>query len=193
MEHDEYKEINDKVIKILRELLDTGDWNASLFLRTAYSKLQTFHQQALNLQSQFESKPITTTEEQHKSKLKQGFVPVYVSLYQTDPYNIIKWENTLKGISEYSINRPIYRTEDHIEEMIRAKQASPNEGYVVIYIKQTDIIPAHTGKLIEDRWGHELLTLRDHSLQPENIAEFAHQGRRYSFQNGKLLLKTEDK
>lgn len=191
MENDEYKRINAQIVEILHNLLETGNWEASLFLRTAHKRLQAFYDQALALEKQFEKEVSESHDQVHKMKMQQGYVKVYVSIYQSDPYNLIKWENTLKSIKEYSINRPIYRSEEYIEEMIRSKHGSPNEAYVVIYIPGTDIIPAYAGKLIADRWGHELLTLRDNSLRPENIAEFVHQGRRYIFSEGKLLLKSE--
>lgn len=193
MDQEEFQKLNEELVEILRNLLKTGDWEASLFLRTAHKKLQGLYDQAVQLERQFEAKTVKSQEEEHKLKLKQGYSLIYVSLYQTDAYNLIKWENTLKNISEYSINRPIYRFEENIQAIIRSKQDSPNEAYVSIYIKSTDVIPPYAGKLIEDKLGHELLTVRENSLQPKSISEFVHQGKRYLFKNGKLLLKSDIK
>jgi intracellular multiplication protein IcmQ len=188
---DELKRINKILKSLLQELLQTGNWEASLFLRTTYKKLAALYEKADSLSKQLESDQKLLNKDAWKEE--QGYIKVYVSLYQSDPYNLQKWQNTLKNIREYSVNRPIYLAEEHVQEMIRSKQASPNEGYVIIYIKKNDIIPAYAGKMVEDKWGHELLTLRDNSLSPNNIIEFVHQGRRYSFQEGELLLKISNK
>lgn len=187
----EYKKINEKLINILNDLLSTGDWQASLFLRTAQKKIESIYQQAVALSEEFDRENTRSASDEHAVRTRQGYIKIYVSLYQSDPHNLVKWENTLRSIKEYSINRPIYRFEEHIQEMIRAKHGSSNEGYVVIYVEPTDIIPAYAGKIIQDRFGHELLTLRDNSLQPKNIIEFVHQGRRYFYKESKLLLKSE--
>lgn len=187
--NDDPGKINDQLIAALQDLLAVGDWEASLFLRTAHKKLKDILDQAVALSNQ--SGKNLPVAEFHQKKIKEGCIKIYVSLYQSDPYNLVKWENTLKSIREYSINRPIYRHESHVLEMIRSKQGSPNEGYVIIYIDPTQIIPPYSGKIVEDRWGHELLTLRDNSLLPDNIIEFVHQGRHYDFVDGKLLLKSD--
>ncbi|MBA2654546.1 MAG: Dot/Icm secretion system protein IcmQ [Gammaproteobacteria bacterium] len=187
-----YKEITDKLIELLQDLLASGNWEASLFLRTAHKKYQDLLDQALALSQQIESNHIKYKDEEYQLKIKQGFISVYVSIYQSDPFNMMKWETTLKSIKEYSINRPIYRTQEHIEEMLRSKN-SPNEGYVSILIQPSDIIRPYTGKIIEDRWGHELLTLRENSLVSHNILEFVHHGRRFLFKKGKLLLKSDSR
>lgn len=185
---DPYKEIHNKLMEILQSLMETGDWSASLFLRAAQKKIQVLYEEASILSTQLEDKARSSRDQQQKIRIQQGYTNVYVSIYQSDPYNLARWENTLKSIKEYSINRPIYGSEAHIEEAIRSK-GSINEGYVIIYVKEVDIIEPYPGKIIEDRWGHELLTLRDNSLKPANILEFVHQGQRYDFIDGKLLSK----
>lgn len=192
MEQDDYQKINQELITIIDDLLNSGDWEASLFLRTAQKKLQALLEKAKSIDKQLHTNTSLSHEDEHKLRLNEGYVKIFISIYQSDPYNIIKWESTLKSIREYSINRPIYRNEEHIQEMIRSKQGSANEGYVVLYIQSNDIIPPYTGKIAKDRWGHELLTVKDNSLQPENIVEFVHQARRYTFSNGKLSLISDN-
>jgi Dot/Icm secretion system protein IcmQ len=187
---DQHKNINRKLIEVLKDLLGTGDWEASLFLRTAHKKLQDLLGEAVSLSTQLDEKSLPTPEEEYQSKLNQGYIKVYVSIYQSDPYNLVKWENTLKSIREYSITRPIYRNEEHIREVIRSKRGSMNEGYVAIYMKQSDILPPPAAKVTEDKWGHELITLRSACLLASNIVEFVYGEKRYGFKEGKLLLKS---
>lgn len=178
-------ELNQQVIEILTDLLQTGNWDASLFFRTAHKKLQDLLDEANTLAQEIQATALLETSDE-----KLGHLKVYVSIYQSDPHNLVKWQNTLRSIKEYSITRPVYRDESHIQEMIRAKQASPNEAYVTIYIKEGDLIPPYAGKKIQDKFGHELLTVRDGSLLPENIVEFVHLGKKYAFKEGKLVLKS---
>jgi Dot/Icm secretion system protein IcmQ len=189
MLHDRHKILNEQLTQILRDLLAVGDWEASLFLRTAYKKLEYLYKQAATL-LELDSNDLQFQEEQNHLKARQGYIKVFISIYQSDPHNLVKWENTLKNIREYSINRPIYRFEEYVQAMIRSK-GSFNEGYVVIFIQPTDIIPPYIGKVIQDRWGHELLTIRDNSLLSGNISEFVHESRRYEFRDGKLILRAE--
>ncbi len=187
---EQYKEITDQVAKLLKDLLATGNWEASLFLRTAYKKIYELYEEALSLSAQLGKNTTPEFEKVHQERLNQGLVLVYISIYQSDPLNLSKWETTLKSIREYSITRPVYGQQDHVEEAIRSKPGAINEGFVTVYIKKEDIIPPYAGKKVEDRWGHELLTLRDGSLLPSNILEFVHQGKKYEFKNGKLSLKS---
>jgi Dot/Icm secretion system protein IcmQ len=184
------KQALNEFTEIIRELLAGGNWEASLFLRTAHKKLQEILDEAVALSARLENDVPPDPQKLHQDKLDQGFVLVYVSIYQSDPLNLTKWETTLKSIREYSVTRPIYRVEDHAAEAIRSKLGS-NEAYASVYIKPSDIIPAYAGKKIEDRWGHELLTIRGGCLLPSNIVEFVHLDRKYSFKNGKLLLKSD--
>jgi Dot/Icm secretion system protein IcmQ len=191
MAQQDLKEINDQLLEILRHLMAIGNWNASLFLRTANKKLQDIYDEALILSEQFKVSDKPDQALVHRGRIEEGYVLVYVSIYQADSYNMAKWETTLKNIQDYSIARPIYSSEEHIQEAIRAKSGSANEGYVIIYIKKSDIIPPYPGKLIEDRWGHELLTIRDQSLRVSNIVEFVHRGKHYELADEKLLLKSD--
>lgn len=189
---EQLKQISEKLAALLRDLIETGNWEASLFLRTAYKRFKELHDEAVKLSKKFDRVSGPSADKLHRDKLKQGYILVYVSIYQSDPLNMIKWENTLKTIREYSITRPIYSSKAHVEEAIRSKQGSFNEGYVSVYIKKEDVIPPYAGKKVEDRWGHELLTLRDGSLLPINILEFVHNDRKYEFLNRKLVLKSSN-
>lgn len=181
------REILVELINILKDLLSKGDWSASLFLKTAYKKIDNLCQRAEELLNLINHGP--KKEEEHINKESEGYLKVFVSVYQSDYNNLTKWQNTLLGITEYSVSRPIYRNEEYIEEIIRARQ-SFNEGYAIVFIRETDIIPPYAGKPLMDKFGHELLTVKQGAILPENIFEFVHLEKRYFFRNGRLLLKS---
>lgn len=177
-----------QLIKILKNLLTEGDWEASLLLKSAHKKIDTLYERAESLLNEFSQGPIAQTEEDIR-KEKQGYIRVFVSLYQSDYNNLNKWQMTLNSIAEYSVSRPIYRNEEDVQEIIRSKQTF-NEAYAAVFIKESDIIPPYAGKNAVDKFGHELLTVRQGAIITENISEFVHLGRHYLFRNGRLLLKS---
>lgn len=187
---DQLKEIIDQLSQILREILHGANWDASLLLRTASKRLQELYEEAERLSIKLGKTSAPDAATLHQDKINQGYILVYVSIYQAEPHSLAKWENTLKTIREYSITRPIYRVEEYVAEAIRSKIGSVKEAYVSVYIKPDDIIAPYAGKKVEDRWGHELLTLRDNCLLTSNIVEFVHQGKRYTYRDGKLVLKS---
>lgn len=189
--NNQLKQINDKLISLMRDLMTTGNWEDSLFLRTAHKKLEELTSQAMALSKQLDSSHLDPSQK-HKNLPIEGYISVFVSLYQFDAYNLVKWGKTLKNIKDYSVNRPIYRIEEHVQEMLRSKQGSAREAYVSIYVKESDLIPPYTGKIAEDRFGHELLTLREGSLSSENIIKFVHLNKSYTFENESLILKNEN-
>ena len=55
-------------------------------------------------------------------------------------------------------------------------------GYVVVAVKENAIIKSTPQSV--DRFGHELVMLKEHSIQAENILEFVHANKKhYSYQN----------
>ncbi|MDQ2994953.1 MAG: type IVB secretion system protein IcmQ, partial [Pseudomonadota bacterium] len=113
---------------------------------------------------------------------------VFISIYQHDPNNLTKWEKTLKTITEYSVTRPIYREEDHVQEMIRSRPDPNKEAYVAIGVKTVDIIKGLAGKAQADKAGHELVAIRDGCVLARNIKKFVHAGKVFEFTDGALKL-----
>ncbi|MGB6976825.1 MAG: Dot/Icm secretion system protein IcmQ, partial [Gammaproteobacteria bacterium] len=119
-------------------------------------------------------------------------VIAYVSIFQMEGNNLHKWINTLKMLDHYSQSRPVYRTEEQVRAIIRTKSEQLREAYVVIEIKENDIIPLSAGRTAVDRLGNELLTLKRGAIQPENIIEFVHSEHRYDFVEGQLVLQQKE-
>lgn len=184
-----------KTIKLIDELLETGDWSQGLYLETSAKKLTNFKNEAQNLLS--EIKEAQQGEKKVKTRVvassEEGAVPldVFVSIYQSDPENILMWESTLKGIADYSVARPIYRSEDDIKSVIRAKPDPTKEAYAVVTINESDLRQATAGKIQEDQLGNELLTIKEGVVTPDRIARFVHGKRTYNFEDGKLMLESE--
>jgi len=187
MSLEKHADANKKLIALLTQLLETGDWDASLFLQVSARQLKKLRSE---LEQLLESVPEAQTITQQKSlgkPVEPGYREVYISLYQTDGKDLAKWQQTLTSLPELSMSRPVYGEEAHAKASIRAKKESSTEGYVTAHVKETDIIAAYAGKAETDRLGHALLTLKEVAVKLNNIVSFTHEGKCYNFIDGKLV------
>lgn len=180
-------EFNRELLAILNELLEAGDWESSLFLKVASKRIR-----ALRDETQILLEQATTQRSPQASSdvLREGYMNVYISLYQADGNDIKKWQNTLKGLAVNNVGRPVYPNDEHVKAGIRARGNQPCEGYATVQIKVSDIIKMPDGRTPKDRYGNELLTVRENAVSLDNIKEFVHaNGQLYYFREGKLTPK----
>jgi intracellular multiplication protein IcmQ len=85
------------------------------------------------------------------------------------------------------ISRPIYTEEVHVKSLLKTKENKLNEAYVAIYVNKADVIPLPPGKELVDKLGSPLLTLKDKTLDIENITRFIHASGVYQFVRGRLI------
>ncbi len=188
--NEKYIAINHRLIKILDELLASGDWRASLFLRNTSKRFEELRKQAQDL-SQRMSGTAALNSSDVVAIEKTGYCQVFVSLYQAEGSNLQKWHHLLKTLTEYSISRPVYRDESYIQKMMRAKENIQREAYVSVWIKPGDIIELPGARVAMDRLGQEMLTLKAGAIKPENIIAFAHCQKLYDVCEQGLVLKAE--
>ncbi len=118
--------------------------------------------------------------------LRSGQQEIYISLYSSDGTNLQSWERILANLPRQTISRPIYGKEDEIKAILRTKENKNNEAYVAVYINHNDILPISPDKTATDKLGKKLLTLKDKTIQIENITRFVHITGMYRFTHGKL-------
>lgn len=181
-------EINKKLIAVLDELLGVGDWQASLFLRTAGKQIQNLREQAQKLLAEVAG-GIVAPRIGQETKAKDGYIRVYISLYQAEGNDNQKWYRTLKSLADYSLSRPVYLEEQQVRAMIRTKENTHKEAYVAVFIQEKDIIHLPGGRMATDRLGHELLTLKAGAVKTENIIEFVHDDKHYVLGEKGLVIK----
>lgn len=174
-----------ELIKILDEVHSKADPNAGLFLKTAGEKIAGLKQNAEALLNELQGKG-ASSEIQATASSVEGQTLVYVSLFQTDPESIDKWQKTLRRISEYSLARPIYRKVEHIEQMIRSRPDPRKEAYVAVWIRDDDVISGYAGKMAQDQMGNDLVTVKEGAVKPENIKQFVHGDIAYTYREGTL-------
>lgn len=179
--------IGKKLIKILDDLLTTGDWSASLFLQNASKKLRAIREETQKLISSTNNR---SAQKETETEVSGDKIKVYVSLYQVEGASIASWQRTLKSLTDHNVSRPTYRSEQHVKELIRSKAFSDRHGYVIVLVKKSDIYQLEHNPV--DTFGHEMMILKEDSIKMENIIEFIHANKkRYSFKDGKLVYLGE--
>jgi intracellular multiplication protein IcmQ len=176
------------ILKALDEAIKDGPWEQSNFLRAIGKNLN-------EIRENFVAQLGTRTQEQVKQDaymvnrmaLRSGQKEVFVSLYSADGSNIQSWERIVANLPRQMISRPIYADEEHVKEIIKTKENKQNEAYIGIFINQTDIIPLTPDKALSDKLGNPLLTLKDKTLDLENISRFVHTSGVYQFSRSRLI------
>ena len=187
---DEDTKVNLELIKILETAITEGKWDGGLFFQAAGKKLRDLRDRIKSEINIDVAQPLTQAAVNTVIKYS-GLIDIYVSLYNAEGQNIYKWENILTTISRQAITRPIYKKEKDVREVITAKENQTNDAYIIAYVNETSITKTITGKPLLDRFGHELLVLKENSIVTNNIAKFIHSSGEYSYEKGKLVKLTQ--
>lgn len=181
---------NKRLIEILDEIIEKGHWEDTLFLQVTGKKLREFRERLKNeleLPSAVQSLE-STHPHAHLSKQQTAQNHrVFILLYCSEGNNLKQWENVINSLESHSMTRPIYKNETDIQTVIRNKSNKQNDAYIALNISENDISPHFTTKISVDRYGNELIVLREGAIKLENIAHFMHISGYYIFQDGKLI------
>src|SRR3990167_7757613 len=174
------------VINAVDHVVAAGDWNSSLFLRNIIKPLIAIKAEAEaelgNLQNKAEHYAIY-----HAVPIAGDELEVYISLFQSDGYNIGKWAMQLRSLDRYMVGRPVYQNEMDVEKRISLRASGGNEAYVVVVVKKKDVMPQPLAGALKDQFDHLLLTLKERAVSSGRITAFIHQGVRYYFVDGQLI------
>ncbi len=183
---DEDTKINLELIKILDTAISEGKWDGGLFFQAAGKKLRDLRDRIKSETNIDVAQPITQATVSSVMKYS-GLIDVYVSLYCAEGNNMVRWESVLATISRQAITRPIYKKEKDVRDVISAKDAKTNDAYIIAYVNENSITKTLSGKPLVDRFGHELLVLKENSIIVDNIAKFIHTSGEYTYEKGKLV------
>ncbi len=184
-------ELGKQLSDTLDDVLATGDWQSSLFLKTAATKLHEFREKSERLyNSGNATAKVESVQDSSRKIAPSGYLQVFILLYQADGANLPGWYRNLKTLTEYSVTRPVYKDEEYAKELIRAKVAAQDRnGYAVVNIQEGDLDEA--GSQV-DQFGHPLFILKQGAVKLENIVEFVHSNkRRYVMSGGDLIYLGE--
>jgi len=173
------------VINTVDHVTSAGEWDSSLFLRNTIKPLIAIKAEA---QAELERLQLKAGEKSVTVQAaSENEVEVYISLFQSDGYNISKWAMQLRSLDRYVVGRPIYKTEADVSNRIRLRNAGGNEAYVAVVVKKTDVQSDQFAAPLKDQFDHPLILLKEVALKNGRINAFVHEGMRYHFVDGQLV------
>lgn len=181
-------EQNDAILKSLNETIEKGPWEKSSFLKVIGKNLRQVREEFIRMLGARTSAELKAESHlANRMALRSGQQEVFVSLYSADGSNLQSWERIVANLPKQMISRPIYADEAHMKDILQIKENKINEAYVAIYINQMDILPLSAEKASFDKLGKALLSLKDKTLNLENITRFVHQSGVYRYERGHLI------
>lgn len=173
------------IIQTIDHVMIAGDWNSSLFLRNTVKRLVEIKVEA---HSELEKMEMDDSKKAIVSKaLEEDEVEVYISLFQSDGYNMNKWAVQLRSLDRYIIGRPIYKNEEDVQKRIRLRSSTINEAYVTVVIKKSDIQMDSDKSSLKDQFDLPLLSLKEAAVRNGRIVAFMLHDIRYSYVEGQLI------
>lgn len=175
-----------KALSILDEALSNGPWEETPFLAMIGKKLSALREEFLHGENNdgmsWAAQKLTNSIEQRANMTK-----VYVALYASNGGNLQSWERVITTLSSHLISRAIYANEEDIKAFIRSKPNPVNDGYVAIYIDPQDILTQPPEKIIKDKLGKPLLSLKNKAFSLDNLDVFVHQTGIFRWKNNRLI------
>lgn len=182
---------NEAILQALDEAINNGPWEESNFLRAIGKNLNDIRENFVNqLGTRTKAQIQAETQFANRMALRSGQQEVFVSLYSADGSNIQSWERIVANLPRQMISRPIYAIEEHAKAIIKTKENKINEAYLGIFINQSGVIALSPDKALSDKLGNLLLTLKDRTLDLDNISRFVHVSGVYHYDRGRLVKET---
>lgn len=181
-------EQSEAILKALNEAIENGPWDQSNFLKVIGKNLNEIRDGFLNqLGARSQSQLKAESHLASRIALRSGQQEVYVSLYSADGSNIQSWERIVANLPRQMISRPIYADEEDVKAALKIKENKVNEAYVAIFISQADILQLSSDKTSFDKLGKVLLSLKDKTINLDNISRFVHHTGVYNYDRGHLI------
>ena len=181
-------EQNEAVLKALNDAIEKGPWDKSNFLKVVGKNLIEIRDEFINqLGASSRAQLKAESHLANRIALRSGQQEIYISLYSADGTTIQSWEKIISNLPKQMISRPIYADEADVKALLKTKENKQNEAYVAIYINQSDILPLSADKAPVDRLGKTLLSLKDKTLNLDNISRFVHISGVYKYERNRLI------
>lgn len=179
----------------LSELLKDDAWDKSFLLKKQKDKLSSL---LLDYENALQDLKTNSLEAGGRPKItlaepETGNTLIYIALYQANGNDIMRWQVSMHAIESCSFGRPIYETEEAVKQLITANGAKDTDGYVEVEVPEESIIRSSPGRVMEDKLNQPIINIKPGILNPERIRAFMHHNdTKYFYQNGKLLLDTNE-
>lgn len=184
-----------QILAALDDLLANRPWDKTIFLRAIAMQLKQIRNDYAEAISSYEAmvnvdpkKKIAYLQQEETEKT----VNVYIHLYNLEGDNISKWEMLITNLEQQIVSRPVYRFENDVREVMRAKKGDlKNEAYAAISIHEKKLIVSSNDQIQRDKLGHELVGVKERAIDLSNFKYFIHKSGRYNLKGFKLIREVD--
>jgi len=177
-----------KMLETLNDTLGLGPWNEGSFIAMIGKKIRALRDDLATQINKFEETELSSPEYlAHRAHLSASHTIVYVSLYSLDGVSIASWEKIISNLPRQIVSRPVYATEEDVQNIIKTKEKKINEAYAAFYVDAAAILNVGTDKAMVDKLGKPILVLKDNAILLENIEYFVHLSGKYQYSQGRLI------
>ena len=181
----------DDILHVLEDTIENGPWQKSNFLTAVGRNLQDIRTNFAELAEKTYGKGRNYGHSTRQMAMERNMKEIFISLYSVD-VELSSWERILTNLPKQNVFRPIYAAEEDVQLLIKSKEKKINEAYVSVYIGQDDVINMDSTKVIVDKLGKSLLSLKGKAVQISNYHYFVYDGVHYKFIDGRLVKKHKD-
>lgn len=192
MSEDKLREQINKFEATYNDLLSDNRWQQTPFLKVMHSKLTQLKNE---LTSIIESSGIQekTTPKLEKVALPESedFQKLFIYLYSSDGKKIDSWQRVVANIDKQFISRPIYLEEADVQHAVLHAPVTFNAGYVAIWVDKNFINIVLDEDKPKDKYGRELVSLKDNAIILEKIDYFWNNFVQYHWLKDKLIFSKQ--
>ena len=190
MSEDFFVKQRKQIIENLDILIENKGWEEALALKVIQGRIVAYrdslHDEIEEYNKDNRDTCVVTNEK--KPSIPDDETAVYICLYRSFGFNLQKWEQTLAVFSGNALGRPVYKTEEEAKKFISDKINREPEAYIQVWIKKNAILELPPHRKMTDKFGSEILSLRQGAVSPSQIKKFTSgSGEKFSYVNGKLV------
>lgn len=180
-----------EILDALDEAINKGPWEESNFLRIFGKKLRGMRDDFASEMNRDQNAASAGMDAQkaHQELMQDKQRQIFIALYSSEGSNLQSWERILTNLARQVLSRPIYAEERDVQYFIKSKENRINEAYVAIYVNIEDILVLPSDKVLKDRFGKPLITLKDRAINVENISYFQHNESQYQYYRAHLIKR----
>ncbi len=189
MNDKETKEQLHGILLALDKALERGPWSASTFLTLIGKKLKLIRDNLVDNLQEAENESLGGVKISQSTEKFSSMKRIYIALYAFDGSNLQSWERIIDHLPDQVISRPVYANEEDVIANIRSKSNRINEAYAAIYVDPLYILQLPKERVLVDKLGNPLLSLKDKAINLNNFDELVHQSGNYRYVGGRLIKK----
>ena len=187
MDHAAHK-YRQQVIEQLDALIEKKAWEKSLVLKVIQGRIIAYRDALMEEVEAARPQSASSDNATKISVMPDDMQPIFVCLFKRFADSIDKWQTELSRFDGNVLGRPIYAHAEQAQQFINNKEDKRTEGYIEIWVKKDAILQLPPERVLHDKNGNPLLSLKPNAVKKENVRYFTHgEGGKYALVKGRLV------